>query len=98
MIESLLIQCHNAIWSTLHAIILDIPPTRLPLFPALAGSVWFLTLASLLLTWIARGMPRYPGQSNPHVAFVHPSGADMEHERGLLIGNLGLFQTLLRLS
>ncbi|PLB39182.1 uncharacterized protein BDW47DRAFT_124807 [Aspergillus candidus] len=70
MIESLLIKCHNAIWSLLHAIILDIPPTRLPLFPALAGSVWFLTLASLLLTWIARGMPRYPGQSNPHVAFI----------------------------
>ncbi|PLN84646.1 hypothetical protein BDW42DRAFT_162402 [Aspergillus taichungensis] len=70
MIETLLTQCHNAIWSTLHAIILDIPPTRLPLFPALAGSVWFLTLASLLLTWIARGMPQYPGQSNPHVAFI----------------------------
>lgn len=82
MIESLLIQCHNAIWSILHAIILDIPPTRLPLFPALAGSVWLLTLASLLLTWIARGMPRYPGQSNPHIAFVPPVSSALGRQTG----------------
>ncbi|KAL5360181.1 Frag1/DRAM/Sfk1 family-domain-containing protein [Aspergillus floccosus] len=63
-------RCHDALWFFLHILILNIPPTRLPLFPALAGSVWFLTLASLLLTWIARGMPRYPGQSNPKVAFI----------------------------
>ncbi|KAL4898387.1 Frag1/DRAM/Sfk1 family-domain-containing protein [Aspergillus ambiguus] len=63
-------RCHDAVWCFLHILILNIPPTRLVLFPALAGSVWFLTLASLLLTWIARGMPRYPGQSNPHVAFI----------------------------
>ncbi|KAH8423002.1 uncharacterized protein LDX57_000758 [Aspergillus melleus] len=63
-------RCHDSLWCSLHGIILNIPPTRLPLFPALAGSVWFLTLASLLLTWIARGMPQYPGQSNPHVAFI----------------------------
>ncbi|PLB45395.1 hypothetical protein P170DRAFT_512097 [Aspergillus steynii IBT 23096] len=63
-------RCHDSVWCSLHGIILNIPPTRLPLFPALAGSVWFLTLASLLLTWIARGRPQYPGQSNPHVAFI----------------------------
>ncbi|EAU29598.1 predicted protein [Aspergillus terreus NIH2624] len=28
--------------------------------------VWVI----LLLTWVARGMPRYPGQSNPKVAFI----------------------------
>ncbi|KAF9887654.1 hypothetical protein FE257_009747 [Aspergillus nanangensis] len=64
----ILSHCHDFLWSFLHGFILNIPPTRLPLFPALAGSVWFLTLASLLLTWLARGMPRYPGQSNPHTA------------------------------
>ncbi|KAG2421775.1 hypothetical protein HFD88_005751 [Aspergillus terreus] len=63
-------RCHDALWFFLHILILNIPPTRLALFPALAGSVWFLTLASLLLTWVARGMPRYPGQSNPKVAFI----------------------------
>ncbi|THC96119.1 hypothetical protein EYZ11_004393 [Aspergillus tanneri] len=64
------LNCHDSIWCFLHGIILNIPPNRLPLFPALAGSVWFLTLASLLLTWIAYGMPQYPGQYNPHIAFI----------------------------
>ncbi|PYI30970.1 hypothetical protein BP00DRAFT_436383 [Aspergillus indologenus CBS 114.80] len=68
MITSFLLRCHDTIWSFLHVNILNIPPSRLPIFPSLAGSVWFLTLASLLLTWLARGMPQYPGQSNPHVA------------------------------
>ncbi|PYI19816.1 hypothetical protein BO99DRAFT_302955, partial [Aspergillus violaceofuscus CBS 115571] len=70
MITSFLLRCHDTIWSFLHVTILNIPPSRLPIFPSLAGSVWFLTLASLLLTWLARGMPQYPGQSNPHVAFI----------------------------
>ncbi|KAE8146142.1 Frag1/DRAM/Sfk1 family-domain-containing protein [Aspergillus avenaceus] len=70
MIGDFLSRCHDTTWFFLHIIILNIPPTRLFLFPALAASVWFATLASLLLTWIARGMPRYPGQSNPHVAFI----------------------------
>lgn len=63
-------RCHDTIWLFLHVFILNIPPSRLVLFPAFAGSAWFLTLASLLLTWFARGMPQYPGQSNPHVAFI----------------------------
>ncbi|KAB8069584.1 Frag1/DRAM/Sfk1 family-domain-containing protein [Aspergillus leporis] len=63
-------RCHDAIWFFLHILILNIPPSRLVLFPPLSGSVWFVTLASLLLTWIARGMPKYPGQSNSHVAFI----------------------------
>ncbi|PWY79807.1 hypothetical protein BO83DRAFT_375750 [Aspergillus eucalypticola CBS 122712] len=70
MIISFLLRCHDSIWAFLHATILNIPPSRLYIFPTLAGSVWFLTLASLLLTWLARGMPVYPGQSNPHVAFI----------------------------
>ncbi|PYH77119.1 hypothetical protein BO82DRAFT_378253 [Aspergillus uvarum CBS 121591] len=70
MITSFLLRCHDTIWSFLHVNILNIPPSRLPIFPSLAGSVWCLTLASLLLTWLARGMPQYPGQSNPHVAFI----------------------------
>ncbi|RAL10738.1 uncharacterized protein BO97DRAFT_406732 [Aspergillus homomorphus CBS 101889] len=70
MFTSFLLRCHDTIWSSLHIIILNIPPSRLPIFPALAGSIWFLTLATLLLTWLGRGMPRYPGQSNPHVAFI----------------------------
>ncbi|KAE8416901.1 Frag1/DRAM/Sfk1 family-domain-containing protein [Aspergillus pseudocaelatus] len=63
-------RCHDSAWFFLHVFILNIPPSRLFLFPALAGSVWFLTLASLLLIWLAHGMPQYPGQSNQHVAFI----------------------------
>ncbi|OJJ73001.1 hypothetical protein ASPBRDRAFT_151691 [Aspergillus brasiliensis CBS 101740] len=70
MIISFLLRCHDSIWAFLHAIILNIPPSRLYIFPSMAGTVWFLTLASLLLTWLARGMPVYPGQSNPDVAFI----------------------------
>ncbi|KAL2863557.1 Frag1/DRAM/Sfk1 family-domain-containing protein [Aspergillus lucknowensis] len=65
-----LLRCHDHIWAALHFTILNIPPYRLYLFPSLAGSVWFLTLTSLLLTWIGRGMRPYPGQSNPHVPFI----------------------------
>jgi hypothetical protein len=43
---------------------------RLWLFPAVSGTAWFITLAALLLTWIARGTPTYPDQSNPYVALV----------------------------
>lgn len=57
-------------WTPLRAAILSIPGPRLSLIPSLAGSVWFVTLAGLLLTWIARGMPRYPGQRNPDVALA----------------------------
>lgn len=57
-------------WTPLRAAILSIPGPRLLLIPSLAGSVWFVTLAGLLLTWIARGMPRYPGQRNPDVALA----------------------------
>ncbi|KAE8134041.1 Frag1/DRAM/Sfk1 family-domain-containing protein [Aspergillus pseudotamarii] len=63
-------RCHDSAWFFLHVFILNIPPSRLFLFPALAGSVWFLTLASLLLIWLVHGMPQYPGQSNQHVAFI----------------------------
>ncbi|KAK6810774.1 hypothetical protein RU639_013436 [Aspergillus parasiticus] len=65
-----LFRCYDFAWSFLHVFILNIPPSRLFLFPALAGSVWFLTLASLLSIWLAHGMPQYPGQSNQHVAFI----------------------------
>ncbi|KAE8405264.1 Frag1/DRAM/Sfk1 family-domain-containing protein [Aspergillus pseudonomiae] len=65
-----LLCCHDSAWFFLHVFILNIPPNRLVLFPALAGSVWFLTLASLLSIWLAHGMPQYPGQSNQHVAFI----------------------------
>lgn len=65
-----LVRCYDSAWFLLHIFILNIPPSRLFLFPALAGSVWFLTLASLLSIWLAHGMPQYPGQSNQHVAFI----------------------------
>ncbi|KAF2639979.1 hypothetical protein P280DRAFT_24384 [Massarina eburnea CBS 473.64] len=47
-----------------------VPLHRLWLFPAVAGTSWFVTLAAMLLTWIGRGCPRYPGQQNPYIAFV----------------------------
>ncbi|KAJ9267211.1 hypothetical protein DTO195F2_444 [Paecilomyces variotii] len=58
------------VWSTVRIIILQIPPYRLFLFPFMAGAVWFLTLSALLITWLARGAPRYPGQGNPYIAFI----------------------------
>ncbi|PWY65304.1 hypothetical protein BO70DRAFT_383324 [Aspergillus heteromorphus CBS 117.55] len=70
MITALLLRGHDSVWASLHAVILNIPPSRLRIFPFLAGLVWFLTLSALLLTWLGRGMPKYPGQSNPHVAFI----------------------------
>ncbi|PYI04239.1 hypothetical protein BO78DRAFT_399102 [Aspergillus sclerotiicarbonarius CBS 121057] len=70
MLILFLLRCHDSIWAFLHAVVLNIPPSRLIIFPSLAGSVWFLTLAALLLTWLGRGMPVYPGQSNPDVAFI----------------------------
>ncbi|KAE8378700.1 hypothetical protein BDV26DRAFT_184530 [Aspergillus bertholletiae] len=65
-----LTRCHDSAWCFLHVLILNIPPSRLFLFPALTGSIWLLTLASLLLVWLVRGMPQYPGRSNPHFAFI----------------------------
>lgn len=64
-----LIYIDACLWSSLHFVILNIPPSRLPLFPLLAGLVWLATLASLLLSWVAHGMPRYPGQNYP-IAYV----------------------------
>lgn len=60
----------DILWAPLRVLILSIPPSRLLLIPSLGGSVWFATLTGLLMTWIARGMPRYPGQRNPDVASV----------------------------
>ncbi|KAL2808172.1 Frag1/DRAM/Sfk1 family-domain-containing protein [Aspergillus granulosus] len=65
-----LLCCHDHIWAAFHVTILNIPPNRLFLFPLLAGTAWFLTLTSLLLTWVARGMRPYPGQSNPHIPLI----------------------------
>ncbi|KAF2195162.1 hypothetical protein K469DRAFT_698722 [Zopfia rhizophila CBS 207.26] len=49
---------------------IPIPLRHLWLFPLIAGTFWFLTLAALLITWLANGMPKYPKQSNPYVAFI----------------------------
>ncbi|KAF2807822.1 uncharacterized protein BDZ99DRAFT_464732 [Mytilinidion resinicola] len=47
-----------------------IPLQHLWLFPFISGTAWFVTLAVLLITWFAEGMPKYPLQSNPYVAFI----------------------------
>lgn len=60
-----LVRLDDYLWSSLHFVILNIPPSRLPLFPCLAGLVWLATLSGLLLSWITHGMPRYPGQTYP---------------------------------
>jgi hypothetical protein len=52
-----------------------IPLRYLYLFPLIASTSWFLTLFILLTTWLAKGRPRYPLQSNPYVAFVSDIGA-----------------------
>jgi hypothetical protein len=52
-----------------------IPLRLLYLFPLIASTSWFLTLFILLATWLAKGRPRYPLQSNPYVAFVSDIGA-----------------------
>lgn len=62
------------LWSFLHFLVLNIPPARLPVFPVLAGLVWLVTLSTLLLSWVAHGMPHYPGQEHP-IAFVSLAGA-----------------------
>lgn len=64
-----LVFIDGCLWSFLHFIVLSIPPSRLPVFPVLAGLVWLLTLSILLLSWVARGMPQYPKQQHP-IAFV----------------------------
>ncbi|KAF2147233.1 uncharacterized protein K452DRAFT_282223 [Aplosporella prunicola CBS 121167] len=46
------------------------PLHRLWLLPLVSSIAWFLTLLVLLITWVARGTPRYPGQANPYVAFI----------------------------
>ena len=49
-----------------------IPLHQLRLLPLIAATAWFITLLSLLIYWLAEGRPRYPGQSNPYVAYVFP--------------------------
>lgn len=56
---------NDSLWFLLQFVILNIPPSRLPIFPCLAGWVWFATLLGLLLSWIGHGMPQYPGQTYP---------------------------------
>jgi uncharacterized membrane protein len=55
---------------------ISVPLHRLWLFPLLAGSSWLLRLSALLITWVAEGVPRYPGQSNPYVAYVSVFNGD----------------------
>lgn len=38
------------------------------ILPLLGGTAWFLTLAILLIYWLAEGLPVYPSQNNPYVA------------------------------
>lgn len=47
-----------------------LPLSQLRLLPLVAGTTWIITLLTLLIYWLAEGRPRYPGQSNPYVAFV----------------------------
>ncbi|KAG9245454.1 Frag1/DRAM/Sfk1 [Calycina marina] len=39
------------------------------LFPLVAGTAWLVALLTLLIAWFAKGMPQYPGQSNPYVPY-----------------------------
>lgn len=48
---------------------------RLKILPLICGTVWAITLLTLLIYWLAEGRPRYPGQSNPFVAFISDIGA-----------------------
>lgn len=50
-----------------------VPLHRLWIIPFVAGTTWFVTITALLATWLAKGMPRYPKQSNPYVAYVRLS-------------------------
>ncbi|KZF20069.1 hypothetical protein L228DRAFT_285445 [Xylona heveae TC161] len=47
----------------------------LRLFPFIAGTAWIGTLLTLLIYWLAHDRPRYPGQTNPYVAFISDIGA-----------------------
>ncbi|KAF2457416.1 Frag1/DRAM/Sfk1 [Lineolata rhizophorae] len=47
-----------------------VPLHLLWLFPLVAAVIWFATLLTLLIRWLVRGMPKYPDQSNPLVAFI----------------------------
>lgn len=40
------------------------------LFALTASGAWGLTLSILLVHWLVKGRPTYPGQSNPYVAFI----------------------------
>ena len=68
-------------WQTLHALGIEEPImhrlvfAHLKLLPLVSGTVWIVTLLTLLIYWLAEGSPRYPGQSNPYVAFISDIGA-----------------------
>ena len=48
---------------------------HLKLLPLICGTIWVITLLTLLIYWLANGSPRYPGQVNPYVAFISDIGA-----------------------
>lgn len=48
---------------------------HLKILPLISGTVWAITLLTLLIYWLAEGAPRYPGQVNPVVAFISDIGA-----------------------
>ena len=48
---------------------------RLKILPLICGTVWVITLFTLLIYWLSEGRPRYPGQTNPYVAFISDIGA-----------------------
>jgi hypothetical protein len=49
---------------------IPVPLHRLWILPFLAGTAWFVTITTLLATWLAKGKPKYPKQRNPYVAYV----------------------------
>ena len=56
-------------------------PRRFWLLPLISGAAWFITLASLLLFWLAQGRPRYPFQADPDVAYARlPHGPSILHQ------------------
>ena len=54
---------------------MPLPLRSLKLLPLSAGTIWLITLLSLLTCWLAEGRPRYPSQSNPYVAYISNIGA-----------------------
>ena len=54
---------------------MHLPLRSLRLLPFSAGTIWLITLLSLLICWLAEGRPRYPSQSNPYVAYISNIGA-----------------------